>query len=143
MADEKLPGDVLTQEQRESLVQQLELHLHHLHVHSDDVAHSLKKCGVWNLLREDYDRLVAKVERLRARNEALEKVAKAVDEGACVECENCGGDGHLGRSFESGKLVACEKCGGHEDSLGDGFVLSDDLRAALSALAEPGKGGAT
>ena len=70
----------LTKEERESLVQQLEMHLHHLHVDSKDVAHSLKKCGVWNFLRDDLDRLVSEVERLRARNEKLEQVAKAVVE---------------------------------------------------------------
>jgi hypothetical protein len=83
------------------------------------------------------DRLVAEVDRLRARNEKLERVAKAVDEGACVECENCSGDGHLGRHLAGGKLVACEECGGHEDALGQGFVRSDELEAALAALDQP------
>lgn len=87
------------------------------------------------------DRLAAEVERLRARNEKLEKVVKAVDEGACVECDRCGGDGHLGR-HSNGKLIACEECGGHEDALGEGFVRSDELKAALSALND-GSGGGT
>lgn len=57
-------------------------------------------------------RLVSEVERLRARNEALEKVAKAANASPCRHSSEARGDN-------------CSLC------------------MALSALAEPGKGGAT
>lgn len=56
--------------------------------------------------------VVAEVERLRARNEALEKVAKAANASPCRHSSEVRGDN-------------CSLC------------------VALSALAEPGNGGAT
>lgn len=86
-----------------------------------------------SLLLSMVDRLVSEVERLRARNEALERVAKAADllhamlkthfdqRGFCVA-------GHV-------KIHPPHEptCRDYDKALAD----------ALSALAEPGKGGAT
>ena len=57
--------DPLTKEERDSLMRQLELHLSHLHVNSEDTHHLLKKCGVWNIMRDEIDRLCREVEAMQ------------------------------------------------------------------------------
>ena len=72
----------------------------------------------------------AEVERLRAL-----LIAAAV-----VCCEECGGDGWVGRA-QNGKQIACESCGGHEDALGLGAVLDPEfVRLRDAALAAQGGG---
>ena len=110
MADEKLPPNW-----REGF----DLHMAHLH-HGE--PHTHRDCP---MLID----VLAEFERLRARNEALEKVAKAarkVDEWSFSEAAQ-----------------TCEECGSlppNWEALGRDAAA---LTIALSALAEPGKGGAT
>lgn len=109
MGDEKLPPNW-----REGF----DLHMAHLH-HGE--PHTHRDCPMLIAV-------VAEVERLRARNEALEKVAKAaakLDE------------------WDIGKFMTCEECGHTDQNEEEIDTAYCAMSAALSALAEPGKGGAT
>lgn len=79
--------------------------------------------------RTKFDQLASRQTRSAVLREmardALEIAAAlaAMREGEAVAkvCEECGGDGCLGRAPD-GRLIACEHCGGHEDALGRGVI---------------------
>ncbi len=58
-----------------------------------------------------------------------------------LRCDDCGGDGSLGRCHD-GREQSCEKCGGHEDALGSGLGVDsyseiEDPAAVVAKMEEP------
>ena len=45
-------------------------------------------------------------------------------------CPDCGGTGDLGTAPD-GRQIACETCGGHEDSLGRGCLLPEEIKRCI------------
>lgn len=122
--------DPLTKEERDSLMRQLELHLSHLHVNSEDTHHMLKKCGVWNIMRDEIDRLCREVEAMQKVVEAAKTGASAVrglmSDSRGVDGYHRNGDIATWGELERGGRYAC-------------IAEFNDLEDALAKL----KGGAT